>query len=141
FFSRACDGSDHFQRATVRPADNLLIENGDPGVWKPQVGDTPSDVQMVNFDFSSLQDFKSQDAVTDGSSDELALEGMYGDYVLLSRSGELTANPALDPKILPAFYPRFDFLSTDDPPPLAGVASQPQPAVQLDRTPGPITVR
>ncbi|HET9620834.1 MAG TPA: hypothetical protein VFP84_05695 [Kofleriaceae bacterium] len=136
FESRLCDGSADFQVATLRPANNLLVENGDPGDWTPQNANTSADVQMVDFTIDSLSLFKSSDGFLNGSSAELALEGLYGDYVVLFPAAEV---PGLNFAAMSDFYLRFDFLSADNTP--ATSAAAPRPAtVQLDRSPGPITV-
>ena len=120
FASRRCDG-DGFQVATLRPGDNLLVAAGDPGVYAAEDTTTPADVAVVNFDGAGdpLLSFRTQDTFLNGSSSELSLREMYGDYTLLFPVAYLSSG--LNLSTLHDFNLRFDFLSVDDTPPTSGV--------------------
>jgi len=122
FASRACR-ADGFQAATLRPASNLLVAAGDTPAYTPELTSSVADVGVVDFDQpDALFGFKTRDDYLNGSSAELALQGLYGDYLLLFPAPLFDAGLALDQ--LRDFFLRFDFLSVDDTPPTSTLRVQ-----------------
>jgi hypothetical protein len=131
FASRVCDGSG-LRSATFRPESNLLVEGGDVASYQPAVGSSVADLPVVNLDVAgALDDFRKRTEAYDGSSTELSLRGLYGDYILLVPVAALRAG--LLPQTLSDVNLRFDFLSVDNLPAVefrAGKSAGPK--VQLD---------
>lgn len=140
FASRLCgDDATGFQTATLRPGVNLLVATGESPSAASEATNSPADVTMANFSLPDVfSAFKTQDSFLNGSSAELTLQGLYGDYVLLFPDAELTAGLAL--ASLTDFWLRFDFLSIDNTPPTVSRPS-PQLSVEVDRDPTPIIIR
>jgi len=134
FASRTCDG-DGFQVGTLRPATNLLVGAGDATAYVAENTSSVADVSLADFDQpDALFNFKTRDDFLNGSSSELALQELYGDYVLLFPASALAAGLQLD--VLHDFYLRFDFLSIDNTPPIAAVL----PRRVANASPGPIVL-
>jgi hypothetical protein len=134
FASRKCD-EPGLQVSTLRPGGNLLIAAGEPQAYTPARDTTPADVTLQNFDDGTVfSNFKFRDDFLNGSSSELSLQGLYGDYVLLFPPG--TFDLDFTPTALHDFWLRFDYLSVDNTP-----ALRPTPAqLALDADPSPILV-
>jgi hypothetical protein len=125
FASRTC-GGDGFQVATLRPSTNLLVGGGDASAPVPENTNSVADVALMDFNQpDALLNFKTRDDFLNGSSSELALQELYGDYVLLFPATAL--NQGLDLGALRDFFMRFDFLSVDNTPPVQAVMRK-QPA-------------
>jgi hypothetical protein len=135
FASRSCSG-DGFQVATLRPEANLLAALGDPSSYEEPILRTPADINMVNLaDDGVPTQFHSRDDFTNGSSTELAGQGMYGDYVLLFPS--ITLNDGALPGEVHSMFLRFDYLSIDATPQVGRVAA---PKAVLEKSALPIVV-
>lgn len=80
----------------------------------------------------SLLHFKTRDDFLNASSAELAMQSLYGDYILLFPASELASGLALTE--LRDFFLRFDFLSIDNtPPPALMLATEAWSAPTADR--------
>jgi hypothetical protein len=84
FASRAC-GDFGLQMSTLRPGVNLLVEAGEAGTYVTPNATTDADIALNNLDIDeTFVAFKNRDDFFNGSSAEVALQGLYGDYVLLN---------------------------------------------------------
>jgi hypothetical protein len=116
FASRRCD-DDGFQVASLRPGVNLLVAGGEPGAYVQENTSSAADVRLMDFNQpDALFNFKNTDAFLNGSSSELSLQELYGDYVLLFPASALSSGVVLAD--LRDFFVRFDFLSIDNTPPI-----------------------
>jgi len=116
FASRRCD-DDGFQVASLRPSVNLLVAGGEPGALVAENTSSAADVRLMDFNQpDALFNFKNTDAFLNGSSAELSLQELYGDYVLLFPQAALSSGLTLSE--LRDFFLRFDFLSIDNTPPI-----------------------
>ncbi|HSR99590.1 MAG TPA: hypothetical protein VLM79_21200, partial [Kofleriaceae bacterium] len=116
FASRRCDDSG-FQVASLRPSVNLLVSGGEPGAYVPESTSSAADVRLMDFNQpDALFNFKNRDDFLNGSSAELSLQELYGDYVLLFPAAALSSGLSLAD--LRDFFVRFDFLSIDNTPPI-----------------------
>lgn len=123
FASRRCDG-EGFQVATLRPGGNLLVGSGDASTYVAENVNSVADVALMDFNQpDALFNFKTRDDFLNGSSSELALQELYGDYVLLFPASAFTTG--LDLGQLRDFFLRFDFLSIDNTPPITAVMAKP----------------
>ena len=137
FASRQCK-RDGLRTATWRPEANLLVGGGDPAVYQTPASSSVADISVFRLDVAgALQDFREREEAYNGSSTELSLRGLYGDYVLLFPVTALDAG--LDPGSLMDFNLRFDFVSVDDTPAVNFRTKRPDAAIQLDTSTGPIT--
>lgn len=112
FASHQC-GTDELRTATWRPEANLLAGAGEPASYEPGPAYTAADVGFERLDVAGALDaFRESDTAYNGSSTELSLQGLYGDYVLLlpqiALDHGLVANALTDLNL------RFDFLSGDN---------------------------
>jgi hypothetical protein len=134
FASRRCD-AEGFQVASLRPGANLLVAAGEASSYVEQKTSSVADVSLVDFNQpDALFNFKTRDDFLNGSSSELSLQELYGDYVLLFPASALASGLALSE--LRDFFLRFDFLSIDNTPPVQLVL----PGHPSNQSPGPITV-
>jgi hypothetical protein len=116
FASRRCD-DEGFQIASLRPSVNLLVAGGEPGAYVQENTSSAADVRLMDFNQpDALFNFKNTDSFLNGSSSELSLQELYGDYVLLFPATALSSGLALTE--LRDFFLRFDFLSIDNTPPI-----------------------
>jgi len=118
FASRRCDDDDGgFQVASLRPSVNLLVAGGEPGTLVAENTSSAADVRLMDFNQpDALFNFKNNDSFLNGSSAELSLQELYGDYVLLFPATALSSGLVLAD--LRDFFLRFDFLSIDNTPPI-----------------------
>lgn len=117
FASRRCDDDGGFQVASLRPSVNLLVASGEPGAYVAENTSSAADVRLMDFNQpDALFNFKNTDSFLNGSSSELSLQELYGDYVLLFPQAALSSGLALSD--LRDFFLRFDFLSIDNTPPI-----------------------
>jgi hypothetical protein len=124
FASRRCDDSS-FQVASLRPSVNLLVAGGEPGAYVAESTSSAADVRLMDFNQpDALFNFKTRDDFLNGSSAELSLQSLYGDYVLLFPASALASGLAMSD--LRDFFLRFDFLSIDNTPPIL-LLQQPAP--------------
>jgi hypothetical protein len=115
FASRLCD-QPGFQVATHRDEVTLLADDGEELGSLPPTTQATADLSVVSFDVpANLEAFQENDAFTTGSSVELVLEGMYGDYILLFPKKALDNGVVL--KSLHDVWLRFDYVSVDNTPP------------------------
>jgi hypothetical protein len=153
FASRKCKGDGReLQTAIWRPATNLLVGGGDSSTYEDPVTETPADVPLVRLDVGdALDHFRNSATPPPESSSELALQGLYGDYILLFPPNALAGG--LAPHTLYDLNIRFDQISVDDTPQSGGLmdldaagardGAEPEPEpfeVQLDTDTGPIVV-
>jgi hypothetical protein len=83
-----------------------------------------ADVALMSFEQpDALFNFKTRDDFLNGSSSELSLQELYGDYVLLFPASTLASGLVLGN--LSDFFLRFDFLSIDNTPPIQAVLRAP----------------
>jgi hypothetical protein len=131
FASRQCH-ADGFQVASLRPGTNLLVAAGDAPSYVAENTSSAADVSLMDFNQpDALFNFKTRDDFLNGSSSELSLQELYGDYVLLFPATVLNAGLVLDQ--LRDFYLRFDFLSIDNTPPIQALKLT--PVARVPRTP------
>lgn len=116
FASRRCH-ADGFQVGSLRPGGNLLVAGGDPGTYTVENTSSAADVALMDFNQpDALFNFKTRDDFLNGSSSELSLQELYGDYVLLFPAATFTSGLVLSD--LRDFFLRVDFLSIDNTPPV-----------------------
>jgi hypothetical protein len=123
FASRRCH-AEGFEVASLRPSVNLLVAGGEPGSYVAESTSSAADVALMDFNQpDALFNFKTRDDFLNGSSSELSLQELYGDYVLLFPASALSSGLTLAD--LRDFYLRFDFLSIDNTPPILSLKRAP----------------
>ena len=139
FASRRCR-AEGFRTASLRPGANLLVAAGEPQAYVPEATSVGADISVVRLDTgNALDDFRNRDDAYNGSSTELSLQGLYGDYVLLFPFTALGAG--LDLTALFDFNLRFDFVSVDDTPPtLQAPGGQDRPRFEIQTGEDPIVI-
>jgi hypothetical protein len=138
FASRECDSA-AFDTHVLRPEQNLLVSAGDLGASyvEPQEH-TVADINTVRLDTpDALQQFLDADNFTNGSSQELAGQGLYGDYVLLFPAGSTQQTRVPDLSVFSELFLRFDFISVDD---LPSTSFFGKPRARIDQSSEPIVV-
>jgi hypothetical protein len=132
FASHQC-GTTELRAATWRPESNLFVEAGEPAAYQPGPAFTAADVGLERLDVAGALDaFRERDDAYNGSSTELSMQGLYGDYVLLIP--RIALDHGLVPATLSDLNLRFDFLSGDN-------SGQPQTfAVHADPGDAPLVV-
>jgi hypothetical protein len=138
FASRSCD-AEGLKVSTLRPQSNLLISGGQLLPYQDQPNHTVADIASVDLNIlGNVEGFHSNDDFTNGSSTELAGQGMFGDYVLLF------PGPVMTPSLLEninELYVRFDYLSVDNTPVIQSVGkTRPAGTLMLQTGSGPIIV-
>lgn len=119
FGSRDC-GDDSMQVSTLHPEKNLLVAGGEQFSVEEQPRNTVAGIASVDLNIAANNEgFLSNSDFFNGSSTELAGQGLFGDYVLLFLAPSLQAGFSLES--VHELYVRFDLLSVDNlPPTLAG---------------------
>jgi hypothetical protein len=115
FASRGCaESGPLLQVSSLRPEKNLLTGGGEPNPYEEQPNHTVADIDTVDLNIlNNMELFQNNDDFVNGSSTELAGQGMFGDYVLLF------PGPTMTPTLLEGMsemYLRFDYLSVDNTP-------------------------
>jgi hypothetical protein len=121
FASRDCHGdAGQLQVSTLHPEKNLLAAGGEPFPYEDQAKHTVADIDVVDLNIAGNNEgFHSVADFFNGSSTELAGQGLFGDYVLLFTAPTLTAGLTLES--VHELYVRFDFLSVDNLPSTFGL--------------------
>lgn len=136
FASRRC-GSNGFQVASLRPATNLLVGGGEPHPYVPEATFSTADITMQSFDDpTTFSQFRNLASYLNGSSSELSMQGLWGDYILLFPPATFTST--FTPQTLRDFWLRFDYVSVDGTPQLLSPA--PPAELELSTDPSPIVL-
>lgn len=137
FASRSC-ADEGLQVSTLRPQNNLLINGGQLLPYQEQPNHTVADIGSVDLNIlGNVEGFHFNDDFVNGSSTELAGQGMFGDYVLLFPA------PAMTPSLLESInelYVRFDYLSVDNTPVIEAAKARAAGKLMLQPGSGPIIV-
>lgn len=138
FASRSCD-AEGLKVSTLRPQSNLLINGGQLLPYQDQPNHTVADINSVDLNIlGNVENFHSNDDFINGSSTELAGQGMFGDYVLLF------PGPVMTPSLLEninELYVRFDYLSVDNTPVIESIGkARAAGTLMLQPGSGPIIV-
>jgi hypothetical protein len=132
FASRQCGESGALRAATWRPESNLFVAAGDPGEFQAPRTYTIADVGLERLDVAGALDaFRESDTAYNGSSTELSMQGLYGDYLLLIP--KIALDHGLVPESLIDFNVRFDYLSGED-------SAQPALRIAPDDSADPLVV-
>jgi hypothetical protein len=143
FAGRSCD-TESLVVSSLRPEKNLLTSGGEPNPYEDPPSYSAADINTVDLNIlGNVDAFNSSDDYINGSSTELAGQGLFGDYVLLF------PGPTMTPGLLESIfelYLRFDFLSVDNTPIIGALkmaVDQSDGSLQLHKAPSmvPIIVR
>lgn len=138
FGGRDCT-SDELRVSTLRPERNLLVAGGETGSLLEQPRHTAAHIDTVDLNLlGNYENFQFADDFSNGSSTELAGQGLFGDYVLLFLESDLTAGLALE--AISELLLRFDFLSVDNTPALPAARASSAPTLVVEQSSAPIVL-